>query len=255
MNFIDTHTHPHMEDYALTPEEFMRRARGAGVSQLICIGTDADDSERAIAYASKDDGYYASVGIHPHEAKSYARQAEALARLIHHDDVVAIGECGLDYYYENSPKEDQARALRGQIELALSNDLPLVFHVRDAFDDFFTIFDEYAQKHTVRGVVHSFTSDVPTMQACVDRGLYIGLNGIMTFTKDPAQIEAARTVPLERMVLETDSPFLTPVPFRGTVNDSAHVKTVAEFLHTLRGESLDVIARRTTENAKELFRI
>ncbi len=255
MEFIDTHAHPHMEGYELSPDEFIDKANRSDVMTIVCIGTEAEDSRRAIEFAKTNPGCYASIGLHPHEAKLHDDQKQNLARLVTDERVVAVGECGLDYYYEHSPRDNQKSALRGQIELAVENDLPLVFHVREAFEDFFAIFDEYAANTKIRGVVHSFTADKATAKACMDRGLYVGLNGIMTFTKDDSQLDAAKYISLGSLVLETDAPFLTPVPFRGKVNDSGHVRTVAEFLANLRGESLEDIARATTQNAKELFRI
>lgn len=263
MTLVDTHTHPHMEGYALSQAEFRALARKAGVKQLICVGTNAADSRRAIEYAQGDMSWHASVGLHPHEASDYGAQADELARLATENAVVAIGECGLDYYYEHSPRVRQRQALIGQLELAQARDLPVIFHLRngggkaaDAFSEFFEIWDEFKQEERViRGVVHSFTASPAVLEGCLARNLYIGLNGIMTFTKDEAQLEAARQVPLKRLVLETDSPFLTPVPFRGTVNNSGHVRRVAEFLCELRGETFDVLSAATTKNAQELFRI
>ncbi|MEX0934175.1 MAG: TatD family hydrolase, partial [Candidatus Saccharimonadales bacterium] len=166
--------------------------------------------------------------------------------------------CGLDYYYLHSDKNDQITALIYQIELALENNLPMIFHVRNAdgdpqaFDDFFKIIDKFEH---ISGVVHSFTAGKSTMEECIKRGLYIGLNGIMTFSKDQSQLEAAKSIPLDRLLLETDSPFLTPAPFRGKVNHSGHIKIVAEFLAKLRGEELSDLAQVTSDNAKEVFSI
>ncbi len=251
MQLIDTHAHPHMEDYALSAEQFVAYAEEAAVHQVICVGTDLVDSQRAIDFAQKQ-GYVASVGLHPHEASKYRDEFLELRALLPNEIVVAIGECGLDYYYENSSKEDQIEALHAQINLAKRVNLPLIFHVRDAFEDFFEVFDQH---RGLSGVVHSFTADEATMRACVERGLYVGLNGIMTFTKDPEHHRAATAVPLDNLVLETDAPFLTPHPYRGTINNSANVVTVAEFLSELRGESFTEIARVTTHNARRLFNL
>lgn len=251
MQLIDTHAHPHMEDYALSAEQFVASAEEASVAQVVCVGTDLPDSQRAIAFAEKN-GYVASIGLHPHEASKYREEFLELRKLLPNDTVVAIGECGLDYYYENSPKDEQIEALHAQINLAKRVDLPLIFHVRDAFKDFFEVFDQH---RNITGVVHSFTADEATMHACVERGLYVGLNGIMTFTKDPEHHRAAKAVPSANLLLETDAPFLTPHPYRGTINNSANVRTVAEYLSTLRGESIGEIARVTTQNARTLFRL
>ena len=161
-----------------------------------------------------------------------------------------LGECGLDYYYENSPKEAQKAILRFQLELAQKHSLPVIFHVREAFDDFWPIVDEYKG---IRGVIHSFTSTTRVLDEILQRGLYVGLNGIITFTKQPEQLAMAKAVPLEKLVLETDAPFLTPSPYRGTICLPKHVRTTAEFLADLRGEPLSAIADSTTRNARMLF--
>jgi TatD DNase family protein len=175
------------------------------------------------------------------------------------DKVVAVGECGLDYYYEHSPPADQAKILRFQIELALKHDLPLIFHVRDAFDDFWPIFDDYAtqsdNKGKLRGVLHSFTDSEANMRRALDRGLYIGVNGIATFTKSQEQREMYKKIPLSRLLLETDSPFLTPSPWRGNICEPYHTSVTAEFLAALRGETLEQVAAGTSVNAQTLFNL
>jgi len=271
--FIDTHCHIHeawravngadatakLWDKAGRPDadEIIQRAVDAGVQKMLCVGTTLPDSQLAIEFVATRAHTWATIGIHPHEAKDYAHQSQRLSEFASLLDrtptsqkVVAIGECGLDYFYNHSPKEDQITVLRFQIELALTHNLPMVFHIREAFDDFWSIFDQYSD---IRGVVHSFTADEAVLQQILSRGLYVGLNGIMTFTKQPAQLAAARAVPRERLVLETDAPFLTPYPFRGTICEPKHAVATAQFLADLRGESLEVLAQATTANAQQLF--
>ena len=251
MQLIDTHTHPHMRGYELEPSEFLGRTKEAGVAEIICIGTDGDDSHNAIEFA-KEHGGWASVGLHPHEASRYFDEFPKLKQLLPQERVVAIGECGLDYHYMHSTKEQQQEALHAQINLAKQHGLPLVFHVRDAFEDFFDIFDMH---QNITGVVHSFTADSATMEACTERGLMIGVNGIATFAKDPELKQAIVDIGLESLVLETDAPFLTPEPYRGTINHSGHTRVVAEYIANIRGESLESIAQSTTQNARKLFSI
>jgi TatD DNase family protein len=196
---------------------------------------------------------YASIGIHPHEAATYVGEQQArqdFANLAMENKVKAVGECGLDYFYERSPREAQIELLKFQIELALEHNLPVIFHVREAFDDFWPIFDSYSD---IQGVLHSFTDTQANLDKAVERGLYVGVNGIATFAKQPNQLEMYRSIPLKNLLLETDAPFLTPVPYRGNICEPYHVSTTANFLKDLRGEDLETLAKATTSNAKQLF--
>jgi TatD DNase family protein len=223
----------------------------------MCVGTTLEDSRQAIIFAQQQVGTWASIGIHPHEAKEYTKgkvlnkkKCQEFADLVYKPKVLAIGECGLDFYYNHSPKSAQIVILKFQIELALDRNLPMIFHVRDAFADFWPIFDSY---QGIRGVVHSFSATESQLTDILKRNLFVGLNGIMTFTKNQAQLAAAKAIPLNRLVLETDSPFLTPKPYRGTVNEPKNVQIIAEFLSTLRNEDLAALAAATTQNARQLF--
>jgi TatD DNase family protein len=244
---IDTHCHIH-EPYDLPVDETLTKAHQAGVDQLICVGTSEDSSEQAVAFSKANPGVFAAVGVHPHETdRGYSRLGKLLDE---NPDIVAIGEVGLDYFYSHSPKEVQLEALAVQIELALTHNKPIIFHVRDAFDDFWPIFDAHPG---IRGVLHSFTDNRENLEEALKRGLYIGLNGISTFTKDEAQKEMFDSIPLDRILFETDAPFLTPVPHRGKVNEPAYVRIVAEYHAARRGISLEEIAKISTQNARALF--
>jgi TatD DNase family protein len=266
---FDTHCHIHeawqsvngpdatkkLWDKAGRPDAdgLIARAVADGLRGMICVGTTLPDSKMGIEFVRQRSHVWASIGIHPHEAKDYAddrKQLQAFASLATKPKVVAVGECGLDYFYGHSPKKDQEKVLRFQIELALRHNLPMIFHVREAFDDFWPIFDEYKG---IRGVMHSFSATAADVEQVVSRGLYVGLNGIMTFTKQQAQLDAAKAVPLTQLVLETDAPFLTPDPFRGTICEPKHVRVTANFLADLRGESIETLATATTTNARKLF--
>ncbi len=249
---IDTHCHIHDGAFDFDIPAVLQRAKEAGVEQLIVVGTSGESSEQAVAFATVHPGCFASVGLHPHDARLGEDTFETIARLAPNAKVVAIGEFGLDFYYNNSPRADQFQALEYQLFLAQSLNLPCIFHIRDAFDEFWPVFDRFSG---IRGVIHSFTSNVQQMDKALERGLYIGLNGIMTFTKDQSQLDAARLVPLEKLLLETDAPFLTPTPKRGTINESANVQFVAAFLARLRGKSLEELSKATTMNARALFRL
>jgi TatD DNase family protein len=252
MQFIDTHCHIHEDSYAFDADETIARARAAGVEKLIVVGTSTNDSADTVAFAQKRENVWASIGLHPHDAKLGQDAFEGLARLADLPKIVAIGECGLDYFYNHSPKNEQIAALEFQMQLAKDHNLPMIFHVRDAFEDFWPIFDRF---EGLLGVVHSFTATNAELGQILSRGLYVGLNGIMTFTKDEKQLAAAKAIPLDKLLLETDAPFLTPVPVRGTVNEPKNVVLTAEFLSSLRGESLSEIARATSQNAQNLFGI
>lgn len=255
MELTDTHCHIHSDFFKLDPEKVYKEAIAAGVTKAICVGTTYDDSIKAIEFAGSRDGLWASIGIHPHEAKDYVNDSARLtefSKLSTKPKIVAVGECGLDFYYNHSPKNDQEKILRFQIELALEHGLPLIFHVREAFEAFWPIFDDYSG---IRGELHSFTANRGQLEKGLSRGLYIGLNGIMTFTKNLEQLEAAKSVPLDRLLLETDSPFLTPAPYRGRICEIKDVRITAEFLAELRKESMDKLAAATTRNAADLFRL
>lgn len=245
---VDTHCHIHDTNYPLDIGDVVARAHHAGVNQMICVGTSEQSSRDAVVFAGNHEHVYAAIGVHPHDTKEgYAAIGELLAA---GEKPVAIGEIGLDYFYTHSPRDVQIRALEEQLALARRYDLPVIFHVRDAFDDFWPIFDNIPG---LRGVLHSFTDTQANVDRALARGLYIGVNGISTFTKDPAQQAMFASLPLERMVLETDAPFLTPSPYRGTVNEPAFVRNIAEFHATIRGVDLDTVAHATSTNARALF--
>jgi TatD DNase family protein len=243
-------------------EDILARAKEAGVKTMMCVGCDLNDSQLAIDFVKSRENLYASIGIHPHEADRYAGKSRAkqeFANLAVEPKVKAVGECGLDYFYEHSHREAQKELLKFQIELALEHNLPLIFHVRDTssaqpgngvFDDFWPILDSY---DGIRGVLHSFTDTKENLDKAIERGLYIGVNGIATFAKQAKQLEMYRKIPLEKLVLETDAPFLTPVPYRGNICEPYHVSTTANFLKELREEELETLAKATTSNAKQLF--
>jgi TatD DNase family protein len=271
VELFDTHCHIHEADVhyqdateshnkwlknkVTDADALVAEANKAGVTRLVCIGTTLEDSQHAIAFAARHEQVWATIAIHPHEAAHYTGNQERLqtfASLVTKDKVVAVGECGLDYYYEHSPRAKQIEILEFQLDLAQRHNLPLSFHVRDAFDDFWPVFDNFKG---LSGVIHSFTATTKELDQILSRDLYVGINGIMTFTTDEKQLEAARAVPLGRLVLETDAPYLTPVPFRGKVCMPSHLVATAEFMGKLRSEDLQTLAKATTKNALKLYRL
>ena len=245
---IDTHCHIHEADY-LDPDGARRRAIEASVMKLLCVGVSEESSRRAVEFSDKYPDCYAIVGVHPHNTKDGIAYIE---QILHdsHASVVGIGEIGLDYFYAHSPRGTQIAALEQQLQWATDFHLPVSFHVREAFEDFWPVFDNFPG---IKGVLHSFTDSATQLEHGLQRGLYIGVNGISTFTKDDAQKAMFASISLEKMVLETDAPFLTPTPKRGTVNEPAFVSHVARHHATIRGIDFQEVARQTSANASALF--
>ena len=249
---IDTHCHIHDSEFFLeNREEAYRESREAGVV-MVCVGTNIQASKEAIEFCRTHEACYPVVGIHPHDTKDNdTNEIRALVEA-NREQIVGIGEIGLDYFYSHSEREVQMQALREQLQIAKDFDLPVSFHVREAFDDFWPIFDEFPG---VRGVLHSFTDSQANLDKARKRGLLIGVNGISTFTKEVQQQQLFTGVSLEDILLETDAPFLTPKPFRGKMNLPAYVTLVAAHQAELKSVSPDDVIRATTTNAQRIFGI
>ena len=234
------------EDYI--PDKIINRAHEAGVDKMICIGTSHENSLRArdFAIAHAKEGVYWSYGIHPDEASHYQVGENCIDSFT--IAPVAIGEVGLDYSRSEANRKNQIKLFERMLQLAKDNNLPVIFHIREAFDDFFAITDNFPD---IRGVVHSFSDNSKNLKKSLEKDFYIGVNGLATFAPELP----IREIPLGRILLETDAPFLTPTPFRGTVNEPAHVKEICAYLSNITGESEASIAEITTKNAKQLFQI
>jgi TatD DNase family protein len=252
---IDTHCHLHDVRFDADRDGVVARARAAGLSAMLTVGEDIADSREAIAVAQ---GYAlsAAVGIHPHEAKNAPPDvAGSLRPLLNLARVVAIGETGLDYYYDNSPRATQAEVLRAQLRIARDTAFPVVFHHRDAFDDFTAILRE-EWVSGMRGVVHCFTGTAKEARTYVDEfGLFLGIGGVVTFPNARSLREAVRGVGAGRLVLETDCPYLAPVPVRGKRNEPSFVTHTAAKLSEVLGMPLDELVATTDANAFTLFGI
>ena len=243
---IDSHCHLHDLDF-YTPEEQAKALAACAekqVEKLICIGTDHEDSFKAAEFAAHNPTkLFWSYGIHPNEFDKPRKDVQ----FEHNNRPVAIGEVGLDYHYGENDKLDQARLLEEMVDLAIREDLPLIFHVREAFDDFFAILDNFSTAK-IRGVVHSFSDNKKNLKKSLERDFYIGVNGLATYSTLPMP-------PIERILLETDAPFLAPVPLCGQTNQPVNVHYVAKWISEKLGLDFDEVARITTENSETLFNL
>ena len=250
---IDTHAHIHGKAFDPDRDAVVERMRSAGITTAITVGCDLADTQRAFETAERYD-LRATAGIHPHEAKDAPADIRAaFGPFLNNPRIAAIGETGLDYYYDNSPRDAQQRVLREQISIARDANLPLVFHHRDAFEDFSAILrDEW--RPGMRGVVHCFTGDTAQARTYIDEfGLYLGIGGIVTFKTAQPIRDAVVATGIEHVILETDCPYLAPIPHRGERNEPAFIVDTAKFLAELLKLPLETIAAHTTENAKKLF--
>lgn len=257
-----TDAHCHLQDEFMEeggdPAEEVRatleRAYEAGVDRVVVIGTGAQSSRDALALTATHSPVeiYATVGLHPHAASEDLAPIAQLARE-GHGRLVGIGECGLDYYYEHSRRDQQRRAFASQVALAQELDLALVVHARDAFDDLFAIFE--SEGVPARTVIHCFTGTPEDAEGCLARGCDVSISGIVTFKNAESLRDAARLVPLERLHVETDSPFLAPVPYRGKKNEPSYVSVVGTFVAELRGEDPVVVREATSQNSARLFQL
>lgn len=254
MHLIDTHCHLDLDAFEADRAETIERARAAGVDRLIIIGFAPERWPSTLALSHGDPGIFAAVGLHPTEAGRYDPALEAGIREAARDPrVCAIGETGLDYHWDTATPGDQRRAFERQIALAKELDLPFIVHQRKAEQDALDVLRATDPPHT--GVMHCFTGGPDYAEACLDLGLHLGLGGAVTFRKAKALHEVVRTAPLDRLVLETDAPYMTPSPHRGTRNEPAYVRIIAEQVAALRGISVEEVAAATTANAERLFRL
>ena len=251
---IDTHCHLDFPDFDAERDAIIARARAAGVGQMITISTRVKKFDTILAIAETYANVFCSVGTHPHNAdEELDIEADDLVRLSAHPKVVAIGEAGLDYFYDNAPRDAQATGLRRHIAAARQTQLPLVIHSRSADDDMAAILTEETGKGAFPFLLHCFSSGPDLAKVGVDLGGYISFSGILTFPKSEELRAIAKTVPHDRMIVETDAPYLAPRPFRGKRNEPAYVAHTAQVLAETIGVSTDEIAAITTENAFRVF--
>jgi len=252
--FIDSHCHLNYKGLVEEQPAVLARARAAGVEAMLNISTRASEWDEVIATAEREPDVWASVGVHPHEADLHPDvHTETLVARTAHPKVVGIGESGLDYYYDKSDRERQRDSFRAHIAAARETGLPLIIHTRDAEEDTAAILAEEMGKGTFTGVLHCFTGTRELAEKGMELGLYVSISGIVTF-KNAKDLQAvAQAIPLDRLLIETDSPFLAPVPHRGKPCEPAYVADTARFLAELRGESLEHLAAATSANFRKLF--
>lgn len=256
--WIDSHchlTHEYIQD-AGTPADLVRRAKENGVDGMLTINCRISDEFETIYNAAEPfENVWCTVGTHPHDAgneNEKAITAEQICAMTHDPKVIGIGESGLDYYYDNSPRDDQQASFRKHIRACLETDLPIVVHSRDADDDVATILEEEG-RGKLSGVMHCFSSGPELAAKALDLGLYISFSGIVTFKKADELRQIAKSVPYDRILVETDAPFLAPVPYRGKTNEPAFVKHTGEFLADFLEIPIDQFARQTSDNFYRLF--
>ena len=246
--WTDTHCHIHDDKMAFSSDESLSRAREAGVERFVVIGCDTETCTQATTLAAQHNDVWATVGLHPHDA---INGVDSIVPFIDAPRVVGIGECGLDYYYEHSPRDVQMRAFAEQIALAHQHELTLVIHTRDAWQDTFDVLD--AEGMPTNTIIHCFSGGPDEARECVARGAYLSFSGIVTFKNASELREAAILCPDDRILVETDSPFLAPVPHRGRPNEPAHVGIVGTAIADLRGVDSQEFAAITTANALRAF--
>ncbi len=255
---IDSHVHLDDRRYDTDRDEVLQRAHAAGIEACVTIGCDVATSQAAVALAQAHDTVFATIGVHPHESREItADWYETFRSLARQPRVVAYGEIGLDYHYDHSPREIQRQRFREQIQLARELRLPLVIHTREAQEDTMMILREEGARD-IGGVLHCFSGDAWLAREALDLGLYLSFSGVLTFKNATTLREIAGTVPLDRILVETDCPYLTPVPHRGTRNEPAYVQHVAHMLADIVGkgrESFESIAQATVRNTKRVFTI
>ena len=251
---VDSHCHLDFKDFDDDRDDVLARAKAAGVDLMVTISTKITEAEKIIKLAETSEALVCSVGIHPHEAgREPETNAAQLVALAKHEKVVGIGETGLDYFYEHSPRDAQQRNFRAHIEASRKSRLPLIVHARDADEDTADILEDEMGKGEYPGLIHCFTAGPELARRALDIGFYISISGIATFKNATDLRETIKAVPFERLLVETDAPFLAPVPHRGKRNEPSFVADTAAMLAELKGVSTEELARITSDNFFTLF--
>ncbi|MFW6266280.1 MAG: TatD family hydrolase [Halanaerobiales bacterium] len=255
MRLIDSHAHLDFSRFNKDRNKVIERAFTGGIEYIVNIGADLKSSQNSIELSREYDKIYATVGVHPHDADMVDLSLlKKLNKMAQNSKVVAIGETGLDYYYDNSPRQEQRRAFRAQLRIAADLKLPVVIHSREAFDETLNILKE-EKADDIDYVLHCFAGDKSTAKKAIKMGLYLSFGGLITFRNLHNLREVAKDVPLDKILIETDSPYLTPEPYRGKRNEPLYVKYVAQKLAEVKGITAEKVAEVTSNNAKEFYEI
>ncbi|MGO1369887.1 MAG: TatD family hydrolase [Senegalia sp. (in: firmicutes)] len=252
---VDSHAHLDDKRFDNDREDLIKNLRENNIEFIINPGADLKTSRKAVKLAKENENIYAAVGVHPHDAGDMDENTIAeLKKLAKEEKVVAIGEIGLDYYYDNSPREIQKKWFKEQIKLAKELDLPIIIHDRDAHEDTYNILKE-ENDEKLRGIMHCYQSSLEMSKQFIELGFFISLAGPVTFKNAKTPKEVASGVSLDNLLIETDSPYLTPHPYRGKRNEPKHVKHVAQMIADLKGISIEEVIQKTNQNAKKIFGI
>ncbi len=256
MDLVDSHAHVDVSDFDADRDAMLARAQAAGIGTMLAIGNgpEVEKLGAAVTYAEQHDWIYAAAGIHPHEAQ-HATDAhyDELDRLARHPRVIAWGEIGLDYHYDHSPRDVQARVFRHQLEQARSAQIPVVIHCREAWPDCLRILEQDWRSSELGGIFHCFAGTIDEARQGIEMGFLISFAGNVTYPKSQNLRDAAREIPLDRLLVETDAPFLAPLPYRGKRNEPAYVAEVARSIANVRNLAAEEVARSTSENFRKFF--
>jgi TatD DNase family protein len=256
---IDTHAHLNYPAILEDIDNILSRARNAGIEKIIIPATDAASSLKITDIISKHDMLFGAVGIHPTELKDFnEKDLQLIDEICTSDKIAAIGEIGLDYYWKPYDKELEQYVLKSQLEIAKKHDLPVILHNRESSEDLMNIIEEHYENGKLKGQFHSFSGDLAMAKRCVEMGFYISFTGNLTYKPNEKTLEAykiVKEIPLEHFLLETDTPYLPPVPYRGKQNEPSYLIHTANKLAELKGIDFEEVDRVTTENAKKLYRV
>ena len=250
---IDTHSHINFDDYKENFASFLEDIKNNEIEAVIIPGVEPSTFDEIVSYCEKYKMLYGAIGIHPSEAKTFDKNSEKkIYELVKHNKIIAIGEIGLDYYWEQETKELQKEVFRKQLKIAEELNLPVLIHDREAHEDTFEIIQEFNLKDVV---FHCFSGNSEFAKKCIDRGYYIAIGGVVTFKNAKDLKEVAKIVPLDKLLLETDAPYLAPVPFRGKLNTPAYLKYIAQEIANIKEIDVELVKEHTTQNAKRIFGI